>query len=284
MRALTAQLVPPEQLATAQALNAVYSNLGAVVGPAVAGALIRFAGLTGAYALDAATFAASVWSLRLLPSLAPVGAVERANMRSIVEGFRFVRRQPVFLGFFLVDMNAMVFGMPLALFPALAARRFGDATLVGYLYAAPAVGALAASVSSGWVPSVRRQGVVVVVAAVVWGAAITAFGFSTELWLALVLLGLAGLADQVSAIFRGTMLLAIAPDELRGRMSGIYFAQVASGPALGNLEAGVVASVTSLRFSIASGGVACIAGALATALAFPALLRYDSRIRGPAPA
>lgn len=174
--------------------------------------------------------------------------------------------------------------MPLGLFPAVAAHRFGDPTLVGYLYSAPAVGALAATLFSGWVSSVRRHGVVVVITAALWGAAITAFGLATELWLALVLLAVAGLADQISAIFRGTMLLAIAPGEMQGRLSGIYFAQVASGPSLGNLEAGVVASVTSLRFSIASGGIACIVGAIATAFAFPALLRYDSRSRAPAPA
>jgi MFS family permease len=282
MRALTTQLVPPEQYATAQALNAVYSNFGAIIGPAVAGVLIKLVGLSAAYALDAATFIGSVAALWGLPKLAPEGVVDRPSLRSIVDGFRFVRGQPVILGFFLVDMNAMVFGMPLGLFPAVAAHRFGDPTLVGYLYSAPAVGAFAASISSGWVSSTRKHGLVVVIAAIVWGGAITLFGFATDLWIALTLLALAGLADQVSAIFRGTMLLALAPGEMQGRLSGIYFAQVASGPALGNLEAGVVASLTSLRFSIASGGILCIFGAAATALAFPALVRYDSRSRAPA--
>jgi MFS family permease len=284
MRALTAQLVPDDQMASAQALSALYATLGAVAGPALAGVLIKVAGLAGAYALDAGTFVASVASLWPLPRLVAAEDAARPGLRSIVEGFRFVRGQPVILGFFLVDMNAMVFGMPLGLFPAVAAHRFGDPTLVGYLYSAPAAGAVVASLFSGWVSSVRRQGLVVVAAALGWGVAITVFGVATQLWLALVLLALAGLADQISAIFRSTMLLSLAPGEMQGRLSGIYFAQVASGPSLGNLEAGVVASVTSLRLSIVSGGIACIVGAFATALAFPALLRYDSRSRAPASA
>jgi MFS family permease len=177
----------------------------------------------------------------------------------------------------LVDLNAMIFGMPMALFPAIATHRFGDPTLVGYLYAAPYAGALVSSLASGWIPHVRRQGLAVVLAASGWGIAIVAFGFATSLWLSLVLLALAGAADDVSAIFRSTIMLTATPDEMRGRLTGIEFAQVASGPTLGNTEAGIVAAVTSLRFSIVSGGVLCVAGTIACALAFPALVRYDSR-------
>jgi MFS family permease len=277
MRSLTARLVPPERLVAATALNGVYYGVGGVVGPALAGILIKYVGLAGVFALDAASFAASVATLWRLPSIPPLADVDRPSLRSIAEGFRFVRRQKVILGFFLVDTNAMIFGMPLALFPAVADHRLGDPTLLGYLYAALAVGALLASVGSGWMTRVGRQGVAVVVAASAWGAAIVGFGYATELWLALVLLAAAGAADQISAIFRNRMLLALTPDELRGRVSGIEFMQVASAPSLGNLEAGVVASLTSLRLSIVSGGVACIVGCLLTALAFPALLRYDSR-------
>jgi MFS family permease len=178
----------------------------------------------------------------------------------------------------------MVFGMPMALFPALAAQRFGNPALVGYLYAAASAGALAASLASGWVARVRHQGVAVVLAASGWGAAIVAFGFATAFPAALLFVGLAGASDQISAIFRSTMLLTLAPDHMRGRLSGIEFMQVASAPALGNLEAGVVASLTSLRFSIVSGGFLCILGTLGAGLAFPALVRYDSRRRAPAPA
>jgi MFS family permease len=282
MRSLTARLVPDDRLTAATALNSVYSALGSMLGPALAGILIKLAGLTGAYAIDSLSFLASVVALYGLPPVAPLHDADRPSLRSILDGFRFVRHQKVVLGFFLVDTNAMIFGMPLALFPAVADHRFGDPTLVGYLYSAPAVGAFVATVASGWVANVGRQGVAVVVAASVWGAAIAGFGFATSLWLALVTLAVAGAADQVSAIFRQTMMLRLTPDHLRGRLSGIEFAQVASTPALGNLEAGVLASLTSLRFSIASGGVLCILGTLATALAFPALIRYDSRAREPA--
>jgi MFS family permease len=194
-----------------------------------------------------------------------------------------VRRHPVILGFFLVDTNAMIFGMPTALFPALATHRFHDPSLVGYLYSATYAGAFVASALGGWVNHVRRQGLAVVLAAASWGAAIAAFGFAERLWLALVLLAFAGGADLVSAVFRDTMLMRLTPDTLRGRLVGIEFAQVASAPALGNLEAGVLASLTSLRFSIVSGGIVCFVGCGLLALAFPALMRYDSRAREPAP-
>jgi MFS family permease len=282
MRSLTARLVPAESLMSATALNSVYSAFGSVLGPAIAGLLIKFAGLTGAYAIDAVSFIASVVALYGLPRIAPLQHADRPSLRSILEGFGFVRRQKVILGFFLVDTNAMIFGMPIALFPAVADHRFGDPTLVGYLYAAPAAGAFVATLGSGWVAHVRRQGLVVVIAAAAWGAAIAAFGFAASLWLALLMLALAGGADQISAIFRNTMLLRLTPDALRGRVTGIEFAQVAAAPSLGNLEAGVLASLTSLRFSIVSGGFLCIVGTLATALAYPALLRYDSRAREPA--
>jgi len=181
------------------------------------------------------------------------------------------------LGFFLVDTMAMVFAMPLALFPAIAAQHFGNPALVGYLYSAPAAGALIAGLLSGWVAHVRRQGVVVVAAASLWGLAITAFAYAQQFWLALVLVGVAGFADQVSAIFRNAMVLALTPSRLLGRVRGIEFMQVASAPSLGNVEAGVVASLTSIRFSVASGGILCIVGALASAAIFPALLRYDAK-------
>jgi MFS family permease len=188
----------------------------------------------------------------------------------------------VILGFFLVDTNAMIFGMPSALFPAIAAHRFGDASLVGYLYMAPAAGALLVSLLSGPLRQVRRQGLGVVITASLWGVAIAAFGFAQQLWLALLLLALAGLGDQISAILRSVMLYRITPKEVLGRVSGIEFMQVAAAPSLGNLEAGALASVTSLRFSIVSGGVACVGGCLLLAAAFPALLRYDAQANAEA--
>ncbi|MEN3342206.1 MAG: hypothetical protein V7644_1610 [Actinomycetota bacterium] len=283
-RSLTPRLVPAELYPAASNLDNLVSNLGAVAGPALAGVLIATVGVRVAYGVDVATFAAPLAAVWLLPSILPEGGGGRAGVRSLLEGLRYVRRQPVILGFFLVDTNAMIFGMPTALFPALATHRFHDPSLVGYLYSATYAGAFVASALGGWVNHVRRQGLAVVLAAVAWGAAIAAFGFAGRLWLALVLLAFAGGADLVSAVFRDTMLMRLTPDGLRGRLVGIEFAQVASAPALGNLEAGVLASVTSLRFSIASGGIACVLGCGLAALAFPALMRYDSRAREPAPA
>jgi len=275
MNTVIPRLVEPHELLTANAIENVYGSTTNVAGPAVGGLLIAVLGLKGAYLLDAATFAASLWSIWRLPALRPLHDAARPSLRTIKEGFRFVRLKPVLLGMFLVDSNAMLFGMPRALFPALAG---GKAGVLGLLYAAPYAGALAASVLSGWIRHVRRQGLVVAIAAGVWGVAIAAFGFSDEtLWLALLMLAVAGAADNVSAVLRGTILWTVTPDHLRGRVSGIEFAQVAATPALGNVEAGLVASLTSVRFSIVSGGLACVAGTFIVALAVPALIHYDAR-------
>jgi MFS family permease len=275
MNTVIPRLVEPHELLTANAIENVYGSTTNVAGPALGGLLIAVLGLKGAYLLDAATFAGSLWSIWRLPPLRPLHDVVRPSLRTIKEGFRFVRLKPVLLGMFLVDSNAMLFGMPRALFPALAG---GKAGVLGLLYAAPYAGALAASVLSGWIRHVRRQGLVVAIAAAVWGVAIAAFGFSDEtLWLALLMLAAAGAADNVSAVLRGTILWTVTPDHLRGRVSGIEFAQVAATPALGNVEAGLVASLTSLRFSIVSGGLACVAGTFIVALAVPALIHYDAR-------
>ncbi len=278
MRSLPQRLLPEDVYAKAGALDSIYYGIGGIAGPALAGVIIGAAGLPAVYAIGTASFAATVFALWGLPPMPPHPDADRPGIRSIAEGFRFVTREKVILGFFTVDTNAMVFGMPLALFPAIASH-FGNPALVGYLYSAPAAGALVAGLGSGWVAHVRRQGLVVVAAASLWGVAIVAFAYADRFWLALVLIGLAGLADQVSAIFRNAMVLALTPDRLLGRVRGIEFMQVASAPSLGNVEAGVVASLTSIRVSVASGGLLCIAGTLASAAAFPALLRYDARRR-----
>ena len=272
------RLVGPDELAAANAIENVYGSMTNVAGPALGGALIALLNYRGAYLLDAGTFAASLWSVWRLPPLSPAPDAQRPSLRTIAEGFRFVRRKKVLLGMFLTDSNAMVFGMPRALFPALAFGRFhGGSGIAGLLYAAPYAGALVSSLLSGWIGHVRRQGLIVAIAAALWGAAIVAFGFATSLWLALLFLAAAGAADNVSAVLRGTILWTVTPDHIRGRVSGIEFAQVAATPALGNVEAGVVASLTSLRFSIVSGGLACVAGTFLVALAVPAFIRYDAR-------
>jgi MFS family permease len=276
-RSMTPQLVAEDQFMAASALNSVTSQFGAVGGPALAGVLIKYVDLKWIYLGDSATYLGSIVAVALLPRLIAAAEADRPSWSSVVAGFRYVRHQPVILGFFLVDTNAMIFGMPSALFPALAAHRFGDPALVGYLYMAPSAGALLVSLLSGPLRHVRRQGVGVVLTASLWGVAIGVFGFAHQFWLALVLLGLAGLGDQTSAILRSVMLFRITPTELLGRVSGIEFMQVAAAPSIGNLEAGALASATSVRFSIVSGGIACVAGCALLALAFPALVRYDAR-------
>jgi MFS family permease len=278
MTTVIPRLVEPEELAAANAIESVYSSTTSVAGPALGGVLIAVLGLTGAYALDAVTFLASLWSVWRLPALPPAPDAERPSMQSVREGFRFVRQKKVLLGMFLTDSNAMVFGMPRSLFPALAANQFdGGASVLGALYAAPYAGALVSSLMSGWIGHVRRQGLVVAVAAALWGVAIALFGFAESLPVALVLLAAAGAADNVSAVMRSTILFSVTPDRLRGRLSGIEFAQVAATPALGNLEAAVVASLASVRTSIVSGGLACVAGTVAIALLVPPFASYDAR-------
>jgi MFS family permease len=278
MSSLMPRLVPDEEITAATALSSVYSSLAAVGGPAVGGILIAVAGVPWTYGIDFVTYAASFVVVWLLPRMPPIGSVDRPSLSSVLEGFRFLKGRQPLLGIFAVDTSAMVFGMPTALFPALALHRFGgDAATVGYLYSAPYAGALLGSLFSGWTSHIRRQGLAVTIAACGWGAAIAAFGLMTTLWPALVLLAVAGGADFFSAVLRSTMLIRATPAHLLGRLQGIEFAQVASAPSLGDVEAGVLASLTSLRFSVVSGGVLCIVGCIATALALPQFLRYDSR-------
>ena len=275
-RSMTPQLVDPANFLPASALNSVTSQLGAVAGPGLAGVLLKYVDLKWIYLGDTASYVGALVAVFLLPRLVAREDADRPSLRSIAAGFTYVRRQPVILGFFLVDTNAMIFGMPSALFAPVASDRFHDPSLVGYLYMAPAAGALLVSLLSGPLRHVRRQGLGVVLTASLWGAAITAFAFAHRFWLALLLLGLAGLGDQISAILRSVMLYRIAPSEMLGRVSGIEFMQVAAAPSVGNLEAGALASATNLTVSIASGGVACVAGCALLALAFPALVRYDA--------
>jgi MFS family permease len=273
--ALTPKLVPDDELLAAIAVEDVVFNLSRVAGPALAGLLIAVVGYAGAYAFDLATFGASLVSIWLLPRLPRIEDAESPSLRSILEGFRLIKREPALLGIFTVDTVAMIFGMPSALFPAFGDALGGGAGTTGLLYAAPSAGALIASLVSGWMIRVRRQGFGVCVAAAGWGVAIAAFGFATALPLALLMLAVAGAADFISAVLRSTILLQVTPDSMRGRLSGIELAQVAGTPALGNLEAGIVASLVSLRFAIVSGGVLCVAGTAIVAAALPAFRRYE---------
>jgi MFS family permease len=277
--ALTPRLVRDDQLTAAIAVEDVVFNLARVGGPAIAGVLIAAAGLATAYFVDLMTFAASLVSIWLLPRIPVPPDADQPGLSSILTGLRYVRKTPVLLAIFVIDANAMIFGMPAALFPAYAEELGGGAQTVGFLYAAPYAGALLASIGSGWIGHVRRMGLGVAVAAGIWGVAIAIFGLVQAIPVALAMLAVAGAADYFSAILRGTILIQATPDSMRGRLSGIELAQVAGAPQLGNLEAGVVASLTSVRFSIVSGGIACVAGTIVVALMLPVLLRYESTVR-----
>jgi MFS family permease len=260
------------------AANAIFQSLfqtGAIVGPAAAGLLLAGAGVHVVYWLDALSFLGALAAVFLIspqPPSPPSAAApaSRPGWRSTVEGLRFVRRSQPVQGAYLIDLNAMVFGMPRALFPALGATVFGGgATTVGLLYAAPGAGALLGALTSGWVGRVRRQGLAVTCAVMVWGLAITGFGLVRLLPLALLLLAVAGWADVVSAVFRHTIIQFSGPDSLRGRLMGVQMAVVTGGPRLGDLEAGAVAAAFGDTVSVVSGGLACVAGALLVARLLP---------------
>ncbi|MGH9283244.1 MAG: MFS transporter, partial [Acidimicrobiales bacterium] len=276
-------LVPRDRLASAIALNQVLFQVNDVAGPALGGLIIAQFGLVWAYAIDAVTFLAAIATIMAMRPMPPRREGARPPVfRAVREGFAYLKGRRVLISTFLVDLNAMIFGMPRALFPVLAAETFhvGPAGL-GLLFAAPAAGALAGAVLTGWVGRVQRQGRAVLWAVIVWGAAIVGFGASTgAFWLALGFLAIAGAADVVSAIFRSTILQGAVPDPLRGRLSAIHIVVVTGGPRLGDLEAGVVAELVSPVFSVISGGAAVILGVIGLAAAVPAFVRY--RAGGPA--
>ncbi|HET7847017.1 MAG TPA: MFS transporter [Acidimicrobiia bacterium] len=273
--AIIPRLVGMGLLPSAMALNQTLVNVAKAVLPALGGLLIATVGLPFAYGIEVFAFIGAALLIRHIPDQRTEGGGRKFELSSITEGLRYLKGRRLLQATFLIDLNAMVFGMPTALFPAMGTTVFGgDAFTVGLLFAAPGAGALLAAVTSGWVSVVRRQGLAVVVAVVIWGAAIAVFGLTELLGLALVMLAIAGAADVVSAIFRGTIVQMAAPDALRGRLSSIHMAVVAGGPRLGDLEAGLVAAVTSVRFSVVSGGLACVAGALLLGRWAPQLVGY----------
>ena len=274
--AIVPRLVRTEQISTASAMVQVLNQLGVVIGPAMGGLLLAGAGADFVYWFDAATFLAAIagaWAISPQPK--SEGAT-RPGLRSIAEGFRFIRHRQGIQGAYLIDINAMVFGMPRALFPAMAITVFhGGATTVGFLYAAPGVGALVGALATGWVTRIRRQGLTVIVAVMVWGAAIVAFGLTSVLWLGLLFLAIAGWADVISAVLRNTIIQLSVPDRLRGRLAAIQIGVVQGGPRLGDLEAGAVGNAFGNEISVVSGGLACIAGAALLAWRMPGFRKVE---------
>jgi len=274
--AMLPRLVDRDEFAAAAALNNLRGTLGMILGPALGGVLLAVIGLPLTYMVDVATFVvglACLWLMRAVPP--PVNA-ERPSLRRVVEGLRYARSRPELIGTYAVDIIAMFFGMPMALFPAIA-QGLGGPRVLGMLYAAPAVGSFLFSATSGWTSRVHRHGMGVIVAAIVWGLSIIGFGFAPGLIAALVFLAIAGAADMMSGIFRQVIWNQTIPDSLRGRLASIEMLSYTSGPALGNFEAGVVASLTSVRVSVVSGGMLCVIGCVLCAVALPAFRSYDAR-------
>lgn len=276
MEALTPRVVAPAEIPAASALNTLRMQVAQVGGPALAGVLIASAGLPWVYALDLATFAVSLTLLVALRAVPPPAAGDRPSLRSVVTGLRYARSRPELMGTYLVDINAMFFGMPQALYPFMA-NKLGGPAVLGLLYAAPAVGSLAATLSSGWTGRVHRHGLMVLLAAGAWGLAIAGAGLASWLWLAVAFLALAGAADMVSGLFRMIIWNETIPDHLRGRLAGIEMLSYSTGPLLGHVRAGLAARWFGVTGSVVSGGVLCVVGTVALAVALPAFARYDGR-------
>ncbi len=274
--AMLPRLVDRNELTAAAALGSLRGTLGMIAGPALGGVLIAAFGLPVTYVVDVATYFVGLACLFLMHAVPPPVDAERPSVRRVVEGLRYARSRPELIGTYAVDIVAMFFGMPMALFPAIAAS-LGGAKVLGLMYAAPAIGAFLFSATSGWTSRIHRHGMGVIVAAVIWGLAIVAFGLVPGLIAAIVFLAIAGAADMMSGVFRSTIWNQTIPDSLRGRLASIEMLSYSSGPALGNFEAGVVASLFSIRVSIVSGGVLCVLGCLLTAVALPAFRAYDAR-------
>ena len=275
MDSLFPRLIERDELKTASAVQWLLTDIPLAAGPAIGGVVIAVFGVSTAFALDAVSFAASLVAIGIMRTR-PLTERTAPSLQSVGEGIRYATSKQHLLGSYLVDMNAMFFGVPQALFPALAVK-YGGAEVLGLMYAAPYVGSFAASLLSGWSNRVHRHGRAVVFAAATWGLAIVGFGLAPALWLALACLVVAGGADAVSGIFRSAIWNESVPDTLRGRMAGIEMISYSSGPTLGNVRAGAAAALMGLRTSVVASGVVCVVGCFAVAAAFPKFWNYDSR-------
>ncbi|TQM67374.1 putative MFS family arabinose efflux permease [Actinomadura hallensis] len=276
--AIIPRLIDRPLVPAANTLTFTASQFGMLAGPLFAGLLLARWNYAAAYALDAVLFSVVLYAALRLPPIPPLGDVTGSpGLRSVIDGLRYLATQPVLLMSFVVDIIAMAVAMPRALFPEVADTRFGGEAAVGWLFAAIAIGAFLGGLMSGWIGRVHRQGVALVASIVVWGLAVAAAGLSGRLWLAVLLLAVGGAADLVSAVFRQSMLQTYAPDEMRGRLQGVFTVVVAGGPRLGDVRAGATASLAGATASWVGGGLACAVLVVIAALAVPALLRYDTR-------
>jgi MFS family permease len=276
--AIVPTLVRRELMRSALAFNYGLYQLTMVIGPGLGGLIIAAFGVGAAYTIDAVSCFAMVFAVIAIAPQPPKGVERHETIRrSIADGLRFVRGNQALLGSFAIDLVAMTFGMPRALFAVLAVSVYHTgATGTGVLYSAVSLGATVAAITTGWLSHTRRLGLVVIWAVIAWAVAITFAGLASSLWIAAALLAVAGAADSVSAVCRTTINQTVTPDHMRGRMSSVFSLVVTSGPRLGDIESGVVAGATTPRFSVTSGGLACLVGVGIVMIAFPALKRYDS--------
>jgi MFS family permease len=277
--ALTPRLVDREDLTAVSALLSLRLSLSAIVGPALGGICIGVLGFPATYMMDVFSFLVSLISLAMIRSM-PADKVSRPGIHSIMEGLRYAKSRPELIGTYAVDVVAMTFAMPIALFPAMA-ESWGGASAAGYLYSAMSFGSLSTAIFSGWTSRVSRHGAAVIIAAGAWALAVVALGFSPNLAGALACLALAGAADSVSTVFRSTIWNETIPSELRGRLSGVEMISYLSGPLLGNARAGWVATISTNKISIISGGLICFVGVLACVRLLPAFWNYRAESRKP---
>lgn len=275
LEAMTQELVARDQQAAAAALGSLRFSLGAIAGPACAGVVIAKLGLSAAYAIDTLSFAGSVLCLWAMLPRPRASAPGTSALSSIAEGVRYARGRQELIGTYVVDIVAMIFAMPVALFPMLA-ERWSGATAAGWLYSGMAIGSLGVTLFSGWSAGVKRQGAAVIAAAALWGVAIIALGFASSLFGAVLCLAVAGGADMVSGLFRQTIWNQTIPTELRGRLSGLEMMSYMTGPLLGNARAGYLATRFDARTSIVSGGILCVLGVLLCIPLLPGFARYCS--------
>jgi MFS family permease len=275
--AMVPRLIGLDLVPAAAALNMASSNLGLTLGPMLGALVVAWHGFGAAYAIDVVTFAAAYYALLRLPRMPPTVTGPRPGLRSVFDGLRFLGRSPNLRMTFVADLCAMVLAQPRALFPALAYKVYGGgAGVVGVLQAAPAAGAVLAFLFSGWVSKVRLQGVAIVVAVTVYGAAVGGVGLTDVLWVGVAFLAVSGMADMVSSAYRSTILTVAAPDQLRGRLQGVFIVVVAGGPRAGDFLAGTVASGLGERLALVLGGLACVAGVLTASALSRHFLRYDA--------
>jgi MFS family permease len=276
--AIVPKTVAPEMLPSAISLTYGLYQLTMVAGPALGGLLISAFGLTTPYAVDAVSCLGMAGAAAMMsPQPAPVRAVQEPVLRSIRSGLAYLRKLPAVTAGFVMDLSAMTFGMPRALFPVLALTVYhAGAAGTGLLYAAVAAGSTVAALTTGWMRHARYLGRIVLVCVACWGIFIAAAGFVDNIWPAAFLFALAGAADSISAVCRNTMMQTLTPDEMRGRISSVFNLVVAGGPRLGDVESGSVAAIASPAFSVVSGGLICLASVGVVAFAFPQLAAYDS--------